>query len=493
MARFVARLLDVGLDDDGETVYDFDIIAPDNRLPSSIDPGDDLELMIYLPESESDPDELYDNLSVELRERLDAIGVIINNEDKIIIKGVAGKGKQGMKWKNLWTDYSQGYWFDKDDVVVFDDQSWRAKEGHYKDQSTEPDDNGSSWEILVKKPPKWRNSWQTNDGKYRIGDVVWVNRPNSDNVEDRQTQYICREKHDPTTNNKPPNTTYWSLFLSSGERGAPGAKGDGYNFRGKWTSSPSPAYAKGDVVRWKRDLWVAGISTSGEPGVSADWTAFVKGGVKWIGNWSSGYGDYDDGDLVYYGTDDQVYICIADHSSSTSRKPDNINFWSLYGKKGQQGQSGPRGNDGDIYARLVQSDVGRVFLAPAANKFSASPTQVFNAFGETATNVAILNRDYTELRITLDFGRVPSSNLKYYLYIFQAGSRGGGTPLAAKSLGANGGTTVINLNGTADAAYVNALKSAAKVALVLGVSRSNIIQPQKESMGTVLSCTVELS
>lgn len=179
------------------------------------------------------------------------------------------KGNKGHTFKK--DGWKSGEQYAIDDVVKFEKNVYICIQDIVEDSAPsllEPDDPGADayWDLLVPGPPTWQGQWKANPdtrgGKYRPGDVVWVNIKNSPDSKDRDWQYICLVKHNPSAASKPsPDTVdvpdtlqnqYWEFFNKGGDVAEDGA---GFRFRsGPWpTEAP---YLVNDVITYEGVLYV---------------------------------------------------------------------------------------------------------------------------------------------------------------------------------------------------------------------------------------------
>jgi hypothetical protein len=130
----------------------------------------------------------------------------------------------------------------------------------------------------------------------------------------------------------------WTLFVP---------KATGFNFRGEWSSTPTPLYTTNDIVSYDGSTWI-GVSSSfgvsGTPGTSNSWVLFTsKGdGFNWLGGWN-GSNSYSNSDLVIY--NGSTYIVTDSTLINSSTPPDNndgqgaTQGWDLFVAKGDKGSN----------------------------------------------------------------------------------------------------------------------------------------------------------
>lgn len=104
----------------------------------------------------------------------------------------------------------------------------------------------------------------------------------------------------------------------AGADGAPGADGQGFNWRGDWSSNPSPAYVAGDVVRYNEVLFLAADGAGGMYPAGSGTPTTSPGFSGWT-------------PMVYDGADGA---------------PGQDGAQGPQGEQGIQGEAGPAGADG---------------------------------------------------------------------------------------------------------------------------------------------------
>jgi hypothetical protein len=104
--------------------------------------------------------------------------------------------------------------------------------------------------------------------------------------------YVCIANN---TNTPPTNTSYWGLISLKGDQGIQGIQG------------------------------LQGLS------------------ITYVGTWNNST-TYSIGQVVYYSTLGQSYVCVA---NNTNVSPENTDYWGLISLKGDQGIQGPKGDKGN--------------------------------------------------------------------------------------------------------------------------------------------------
>jgi hypothetical protein len=195
--------------------------------------------------------------------------------------------------------------------------------------------NISNLDDWIPAPIPWQ--W-TSNVTYRQYDVV-----------NRNGVWYRYHSATPSTNG-PPNGTYWTVIGAiygsySGSTyynlndivyyGAPyqwitctdaGWGGDAWDYAAiSWRWMNTRTYAVGDVV-YQGGVWYRCVasSTNNSPPNTTYWENALGGSVS---SWVSGV-DYNLGDAVYYGTNNQWYRCVLAHTSSGSILPDNTAYWA---------------------------------------------------------------------------------------------------------------------------------------------------------------------
>src|SRR5690606_31949392 len=117
----------------------------------------------------------------------------------------------------------------------------------------------------------------------------------NDGVSDNGTSYVCIAT---TTNNQPPNSTYWDTLAARGDTGPQGLAG---------------------------------------------------GSMNWLGDWGTG-NEYSVDDAVQNGDPKSSYRCHTAHTAAAGNEPgvgeDWADYWTLFAEAGAQGPQGPQGEQG---------------------------------------------------------------------------------------------------------------------------------------------------
>jgi hypothetical protein len=166
-----------------------------------------------------------------------------------------------------------------------------------------------------------------------------------------------------STNNEPPNATYWALLASKGDQGIQGETGA--------TGATGPQGEQG----------IQGIQgIQGEQGTQGEQGVQGIPGVEWQGEWSSAT-EYVARDVVYrLGSS---YICIL---TNTNQEPPNATYWELVAQKGIDGEGagdvvGPASSTTDRVATFdgitgkLLKDGGKTISEIEAASLPASTTQ----------------------------------------------------------------------------------------------------------------------
>jgi hypothetical protein len=186
--------------------------------------------------------------------------------------------------------------------------------------------SGSGWTLFVPKATgfRWTGTWSSsgyNAMNYVAGDVV----------EYEGSTYLCTPQMMGMAGSQPPiydNTSPtpgpnpdWELMASAG---------DGFNWRGTWSTMNMTPYAANDVIEYKNTLYFAKTigeysAGSGTPGeeYSSGWSLMVQG-FNWRGQWTSmpssmDGGPYTPGDLV--SNNGSVYLGIGMMGGGPSGEP----------------------------------------------------------------------------------------------------------------------------------------------------------------------------
>ena len=140
---------------------------------------------------------------------------------------VGPTGSPGLIWQSTWSNVTT---YDDKAVVFWQGSSWKSK--HTSNTGNQPDASPSDWEFVAREGDpgfNWLGPWSSLTS-YAVNDGVSFNG----------SSYVCVVA---TTPGQSPATTpsSWNLIAEAGE--------NGFNYRGVWTSSPSPTpYVLDDVV-----------------------------------------------------------------------------------------------------------------------------------------------------------------------------------------------------------------------------------------------------
>lgn len=214
---------------------------------------------------------------------------------------------------------------------------------------------------------------------YTIGDIV----------DYLGSSYVCISN---STNNTPPNNTYWALLSNKGDTGSTGAKGDtgstgstgakgdtgntgakgdtgstgakGDTGSKGDTGNTGSTGAKGDTgskgdtgntgtTGAKGDTGNTGSTgAKGDTGTKGD-TGIAGAGVNWRGAWDSGT-TYAEDDGVSY--NQSSYISKA--GSNLNNLPTNATYWDPWVAKGDTGSTGAKGDTGNTGSTGAKGDTG---------------------------------------------------------------------------------------------------------------------------------------
>lgn len=277
----------------------------------------------------------------------DNISISINEEENITVTvkppasvAVAIKdggprglpGPAGLTWREEWDNLTA---YVAKDAVYYSGSSWVCL---VDNTSQTPFEGSSYWGLIAKRGEGFvpRGPWDSGTTYYP-----------DDVVEFDGSAYRCILQH---TNISPPNATYWELFVSKGEPGAPGT---GITWLGDWDSGTG--YVLNDAVFNNGSAFVCNSPHTNQEPPNASYWDMLANGLRWRGAWS-GATAYNETDLSR--DDGVVYICIQAH---TNQQPPNATYWEVFSEQGLQGPAGNgllygsgvpsdgTGNDGDTY------------------------------------------------------------------------------------------------------------------------------------------------
>ena len=198
-------------------------------------------------------------------------------------------------------DWSTGYRYKRNDVVLYGGTSYVCNTGHTSAATATlglEDDQGL-WDYFH-KGIEYLGTWSPSSVRYKVNDLVKYGAD----------LWICVTDHTSVSLFAEAN---WSLFVG------------GLEFENSW--SDSGVYQPGDVVAYGGYAYVSTTNnTNKKPTANAgDWDLFTTG-FNFVGDWTVAT-DYKVGDVIRL--NGYTYVALIDGTAQLSNRPgDNALYWS---------------------------------------------------------------------------------------------------------------------------------------------------------------------
>jgi hypothetical protein len=242
----------------------------------------------------------------------------------------------GFNWRGTWSNMPNPSYV-AEDVVEYQGSIYLCTPQSFPVSNMPPFGNSGSptpgpnadWELMIQGPGLvWRGEWESMPGNgYYLGDLVSYEGG------------VYRSKNTSTPDSNPPING--PMQMNPGQIGQKweifAAPGEGFNWRGTWSSMNMTPYVANDVVNHRGSLYLAkdqgpNLAGSGTPDMygNGGWVLMTQG-FNWRGAWiSNPMGAYGVGDLVSY--QGSVYLGVNYMGSPPSGTPgESMNYsWQLF-------------------------------------------------------------------------------------------------------------------------------------------------------------------
>jgi hypothetical protein len=242
----------------------------------------------------------------------------------------------GFNWRGTWSNMASPSYV-AEDVVEYEGSIYLCTPQSFPLTNSPPFGNSSSptpgpnadWELMIQGPGLvWRGEWESMPGEgYYLGDLVSYEGG------------VYRSTNTSTPDSNPPING--PMQMNPGQIGQKweifAAPGEGFNWRGTWSSMNMTPYVANDVVNHNGSLYLAkdqgpNLAGTGTPDMYANggWVLMTQG-FNWRGAWSSNpMGAYGVGDLVSY--QGSVYLGVNNMGSPPSGTPgESMNYsWQVF-------------------------------------------------------------------------------------------------------------------------------------------------------------------